>query len=96
MLCAMTIYEYDLKEILPRLKGPLRELLELELARGNSMTEISESWPMQQANVWLARRFHVDYRARFPSLKYRYLGDPRNWIEEYVNEELSLMVAVAG
>jgi hypothetical protein len=92
----MAVYEYDLKEILPRLEGPLRDLLDLEVAAGNFIQEISAPWPMKRANVWLAKRFHTDYAAHFPALRYRYLGDPKNWIEEYIDVERDLMVAVSG
>jgi hypothetical protein len=92
----MAVYDYDLQEILPRLQGPLRELLDQEIAAGNVMVEISAPWPMKRANVWLAKRFHKDYAAQFPTLRYRYLGDPKNWIEEYIDAELQVMVAVSG
>ncbi|TDR79730.1 hypothetical protein [Paludibacterium purpuratum] len=92
----MTVYTYDLEIILPRVVGPLREILELELKAGNSVQEVAVPWPMKQANVWLAQRFHKDYAADYPSLRYTYLGDPRNWIEEYVDVENQIMVAVSG
>lgn len=92
----MTIFEYDLKEILPRVQGPLRELLDIELSHGNSMVEISGGWPMKQANIWLSMRFRKNYQEQYPSLKYTYLGDPKNWIEEYIDAERGLMVAVSA
>jgi len=92
----MTIYAYDLEVILPRIVGPLREILEVELKAGNFVQEVAASWPMKQANVWLAQRFHKDYAADYPSLRYTYLGDPRNWIEEYADVENQIMVAVSG
>ena len=46
---AMPVYDYDLKEILPRLQGPLRELLDAETAAGNTITEVSASWPMKNS-----------------------------------------------
>jgi hypothetical protein len=92
----MTIYEYDLNEILPRVEGPLRELLDAELSCGNSMVEIAGGWPMEKANIWLSKRFHKNYQNQYPSLKYTYLGDPKNWIEEYIDIERGLMVAVSA
>lgn len=92
----MPVYDYDLKVILPRLQGPLRELLDAEVAAGNVIMEISSKWPMKQANVWLARRFCESYESRYPTLRYRYLGDPKNWIEEYVDQERGLLVAVSA
>ena len=92
----MTISEYDLKEILPRVQGPLKELLEAELTCGNSIAEISSAWPMKKANIWLSKRFQRDYQEQYPNLKYSYLGDPKNWIEEYIDSELGLMVAVSA
>ncbi len=92
----MTVYDYDLKEILPRLQGSLKEVLNREISAGNSITEISAPWPMKNANVWLAKRFHEDYTTRFPNLRYRYLGDPKNWIEEYIDVEGGFMVAVSA
>lgn len=92
----MAVYEYDSNEILPRLEGPLRGLLDREIAAGNFIQEISATWPMKRANVWLAKRFHTDYSTYFPTLRYRYLGDPKNWIEEYIDVERDLMVAVSA
>lgn len=92
----MAIFDYDLKEILPRVQGPLRQLLDQEISSGNSIVEIAGGWPMKNANVWLAKRFHQDYTSLFPGLTYRYLGDPKNWIEEYVDAESGLMVAVSA
>ncbi|MGP3790677.1 hypothetical protein [Pseudomonas sp. B392_1p] len=92
----MKISEYDLKEILPRVQGPLKELLDVELSCGNSVAEISSGWPMREANVWLSKRFHRSYQEQYPNLKYSYLGDPKNWIEEYIDSELGLMVAVSA
>ena len=87
------IYEYDLKEILPRLHGPLRELLDAEIAAGNEMIEISDSWPLPNVNVWLKRPITQKYTNKYPQLKYSYLGDPKNWLEEYVDLEIGAMVA---
>lgn len=92
----MTISEYDLKEILPRVQGPLKELLDAEISFGNSIAEISSVWPMKKANIWLSKRFQRGYQERYPNLKYSYLGDPKNWIEEYIDSELGLMVAVSA
>lgn len=92
----MAIYDYDLKEILPRLQGPLRIVLDRELAAGNVITEITTPWPMKNCNVWLARRFHNNYGSEFPSIEYTYLGDPKNWIEQYIDKEHGSMVAVSA
>ena len=92
----MTISEYDLKEILPRVQGPLKGLLESELSFGNSIAEISSVWPMKKGNIWLSKRFQRDYQEQYPNLKYSDLGDPKNWIEEYIDSELGLMVAVSA
>lgn len=92
----MTISEYDLKEILPRVQGTLKELLDAELSFGNSIVEISSVWPMEKANIWLSKRFRRGYQEQYPNLKYSYLGDPKNWIEEYIDSELGLMVAVSA
>ena len=91
----MAVYEYDLKEILPRLKGPLKEILDREISAGNSITEISAVWPMKNANIWLSQRFHDDYTIQFSNLHYKYLGDPKNWIEEYIDIEGGFMLAVS-
>lgn len=87
------IYEYDLQEILPRLTGPLREILDAELAAGNEMDEISDTWPYPRVNVWLKRPLTDKYLKKYPQLKYTYLGDPKNWREEYVDETIGGMVA---
>lgn len=72
------IYENDLNEILPRLKGPLRAILDAELASGNEMVEVSTRWPMPVVNIWL---------------KNPLTDDPRNWLEEYVDKENGAMLA---
>lgn len=87
------IYEYDLKEILPRLKGPLREILDAEIAAGNEMVEISSKWPMPEVNVWLKYPLTDKYTKTYPSLQYSYLGDPKNWLEDYIDRESGSMVA---
>jgi hypothetical protein len=92
----MTIYDYDLSVILPRMQGPLRQLLDTEFSRGNSIIEIAGAWPMKNANVWLAQHFHQDYTSQFPGLTYSYLGDSKNWIEHYMDVERGLMVAVSA
>jgi len=92
----VAVYEYDLREILPRVQGLLREILEQELAAGNHIVEIAGGWPLKNANIWLASRFHEDYRSQFPMVSYRYLGDPKVWVEEYVDEDRGLMIAVTA
>lgn len=87
------IHEYDLSEILPRLTGPLREILDTELSGGNVIVEISSSWPMPNVNVWLRNPLSQKYAADYPSLEYSYLGDPRNWLEHYMDKETGAMVA---
>ena len=51
---------------------------------------------MKKGNIWLSKRFQRDYQEQYPNLKYSYLGDPKNWIEEYIDSELGLMVAVSA
>lgn len=87
------IHEYDLSEILPRLTGPLREILDTELSSGNVIVEISSSWPISNMNVWLSNPLSQKYAADYPSLEYSYLGDPRNWLEHYMDKETGAMVA---
>lgn len=92
----MTVYDYNLNEIFPRIQGPLREILEVELAAGNSIQEISASWPMKAANIWLRQRFQKNYIVDHSHIAYRYLGDPKHWTEEYIDTERHLMIAVAA
>lgn len=92
----MAIYDYDLKEILPKIQGPIREILEQDLALGNTIVEFSESWPLKGGNVWLAFGFQKDYSQEYPSLTYRFIGDPRQWLEEYADFDRGILIAVAG
>lgn len=92
----MPVYQYDVEVILPPFIGPLKEILDAEIRQGNSVVEVSEGWPMKIANAWLAKRFHRDYKDMYPSLRYEYLGDPKNWIEDYIDVGNGLMVAVAA
>ncbi|WP_338299571.1 hypothetical protein [Pandoraea sputorum] len=87
------IYEYDLSVILPRLTGPLREILDAELAIGNTMIEISSRWPMPNVNIWLERPLSRKYVANYPDLEYAYLGDPKHWLEHYIDTKIGAMVA---
>jgi hypothetical protein len=87
------IYDYDLKEILSKLKGPLKEILDAEIAAGNEMVEISSNWPMSEVNVWFKYPLTDKYKNSYPSLQYSYLGDPRNWLEEYMDNDNNAMVA---
>ncbi|TDG09783.1 hypothetical protein E1N52_04455 [Paraburkholderia guartelaensis] len=87
------IHDYDLSVILPRLSGPLRELLDAELSIGNTMVEISSGWPMPNVNVWLKNPLSRKYLANYPDLEYAYLGDPRNWLEHYIDTQIGAMVA---
>ncbi|AUT66825.1 hypothetical protein [Paraburkholderia terrae] len=87
-------YEYDLSVLLPRLTGSLREILDAELSSGNAIVEISSGWPMSNVNVWLKNPLSQKYATEYPSLEYAYLGDPRNWLEHYIDIESGAMVAV--
>lgn len=87
------LYEHDLKEILPKLKGPLREIQDAEIAAGNEMVEISSKWPMPEVNVWFKNPLTDQYKKLYPSLQYNYLGDPKNWLEEYIDKDNGAMVA---
>ncbi|WP_206955456.1 hypothetical protein [Trinickia acidisoli] len=87
------IHNYDLSVILPRLSGPLREILDSELCIGNAMVEISSGWPMPNVNVWLKEPLGRKYAADYPDLEYTYLGDARQWLEQYVDTKTGAMVA---
>lgn len=87
------VLEYDIKVILPRLSGALKEIVESELAAGNSIAEISSNWPMKNVNVWFYRPLTDRYKAMFPELSYEYLNDPKNWREHYLDVANGAMVA---
>ncbi|MEC7608789.1 MAG: hypothetical protein VX964_01325 [Verrucomicrobiota bacterium] len=87
------IYEYDCKAVLSRLKGPLKEILDAEMAAGNEILEISSKWPMPEVNVWFKNPLTDKYEKAYPSLQYSFLGDPKNWLEEYVDDVNGAMVA---
>ncbi|WMY07558.1 hypothetical protein [Paraburkholderia phenoliruptrix] len=87
------IYEHDLSVILPRLTGPLCEILDAELAGGNVIVEIASGWPMSNVNVWLKNPLSQKYANDYPSLQYAYLGDPKNWLEHYIDIDAGAMVA---
>ncbi|WP_147084212.1 hypothetical protein [Marinomonas aquiplantarum] len=84
------------KRVIEKLKGPLKELLAKELEAGNEIDTAESEWPRKRSNIWLKQRFHNDYKELYPSLKYRYLGDPRNWIEEYDDPENEEFIAVSA
>ena len=85
-----------LNDYVERTDSLMKEILDVELSRGNSVVEVYAGWPMKIANVWLAKRFHDDYKHLHPNLRYTYLGDPKNWIEHYLDKERELMVAVSA
>ncbi|MDR6384022.1 hypothetical protein [Paraburkholderia caribensis] len=87
------IHDYDLSVILPRLTGPLREILDAELSIGNIVVEVSSGWPMPNVNVWLKNPMTRKYTTDYPELEYAYLGDPRNWLEHYMDTKIGAMVA---
>ena len=87
------IYEYDLESILPRLAGPLREIFDAEISAGNVVEEINSTWPMPRVNIWFKRPLTDKYKALYPKLDYSYLGDPRNWLEQYIDVAVGAMVA---
>jgi hypothetical protein len=43
-------------------------------------------------NVWLKNPLSQKYVTVFPSLEYAYLGDPRNWLAQYMGIETGAMV----
>ena len=87
------IHEYDRTVILPRLTGPLREIFDIEVLEGNVVIEVSSSWPMPNVNVWFKDPLTRKYADKYPQLEYTYFGDPRNWLEEYIDREVGAMVA---
>lgn len=48
---------------------------------------------MSNVNVWLKKPLGQKYAAAYPSLEYAYLGDPRNWLEHYIDVSTDAMVA---
>lgn len=63
------IHDYDLSVILPRLTGPLREILDAELSVGNTMVEISSGWPMPNVNVLPKNPLNRKYVSNYPDLE---------------------------
>ncbi len=87
------VSEYDLDQIIPRITGELRVVLDNELTLGNEIVEVAGGWPFPNANVWLRDRFKGQYDT-LKSLEYQFLGDPKNWMEHYANKGIGAMVAV--
>ncbi|MGF6569118.1 hypothetical protein ABH945_001194 [Paraburkholderia sp. GAS333] len=87
------IHGYDLSVVLPRLTGPLRQVLDAELSVGNVMVEVTSGWPMPNVNAWLKNPLSRKYVADYPNLEYAYLGGPRNWLEHYMDTRIGAMVA---
>ena len=67
-----------------------------EIEAGNEIDTIESDWPRKRSNIWLKSRFTKDYKEIYPSLTYRYLGDPRNWIEEYDDPQNEEFIAVSA
>ena len=80
------------KKILDKITGPIAEIIDLELERGNDIVEVSEGWPWPNANVWLKLRFHKNYLEQFQNIEYRLVDDPHYWYDEYTDEEKGFFV----
>jgi len=87
------ISKYDLDEIIPRITGELKAVLENELSLGNEIAEVAGGWPFSNANVWLKYCFKGKYDD-YNTLKYYYLDDPKHWLEHYEDKSIQAMVAV--
>ncbi|MFM0393025.1 hypothetical protein [Paraburkholderia phytofirmans] len=48
---------------------------------------------MPNVNVWLKEPLGRKYAADYPDLEYTYLGDARQWLEQYVDTKTGAMVA---
>jgi hypothetical protein len=88
------LYKYDIDVLLPKLHGPIKEIVDEELKKGNQIVEVASSWPMPKVNVWFQHTITNKYESKYPNLKYSLLNDPKNWYEEYLDIENGFMVAV--
>jgi len=87
---------YD-PEIISELGEDMKYILDAELKNGNTITETSRVWPIENGlNVWLKRSFAKDYCSVSSDLKYRYLGDPHNGEAEYCNPQTKQLITVWG
>ena len=64
------------------LVAPLKKILDAELARGNTVQEVSDWPPKCQLIVILKRPFHRPYELE-PHVEFRELNDPHYWKSEY-------------
>lgn len=87
------VYQYDIDMLLPKLTGPIREIVDSEIKNGNILAEVATAWPMQHVNVWFKKPFTATYRDKYPDITYCKLNDPKNWFEHYADEENGFMVA---
>jgi hypothetical protein len=82
------------QEITGRLSGPIKEILASELAAGNQISQASDDWPTDKANIVLKERFAKDYRPLYPNLKYTFDNDPHYWRDAYLDRENQEFIAV--
>jgi hypothetical protein len=82
------------KEITGRLSGPIKEILALEIASGNQITQASDDWPTQKANIILKNKFAKDYSTLYPNLEYTFENDPHYWRDAYFDKENQEFIAV--
>ena len=73
------------KELLSKVTGPIKEIIESEVSRGNSIAEVAGGWPMKEVNVWLEKRFSKDY-SKLINIAYNKTNDPHYWFDEYIDE----------
>lgn len=67
---------------LPQMAAPLQSILEAEIARGNSVVEVS-SWPPKcRLLVLLRRPFCMRYDTP-EGVEYAHVNDPHYWNSEY-------------
>jgi len=85
-------------EVVGRLHPSLRAILQLELARGNKVVEVTQSdWPRPDSlfvclNFSFGRRYEEFGEAQFFALQ-----DPRYWGDQYsVEEGLQILACLCG
>lgn len=83
----------NLQEALSELKGPLKQILENEIAAGNQVVEVAHQWPMSGINIWLKEPLTDKYVKQYPSLEYHYRADPKYWLEDYTDNDIEAMLA---
>ena len=79
------------EELISKINGSIKEIIEKEISYGNIIVEVAGGWPLKEVNIWLGKRFSKDY-SELPNINYNKTNDPHYWYDEYKDETQGFFV----